>query len=374
MAWPLNDLVSTNLNTPDGDPSLARLELLHLMHKVRAILVQIPPGAIVHHSGSAAAGNVINADTLNARTVAPGTVWTSSNDGAESGLAADILDGLHAISFLRKDVPAQVQREHLQTAVAAKSGTTGTVTGVSIALTGGNFSWWTVGAENSVAGFGGANTIAGVIGFAPTAGVFSVIHLDERYVAASPPYDFGDGEIPLFIEVMLDRSTLQIKGVSVAPDPVWVYNGPNRMWADYYVDKQGYKHHHIRSCKWCDVDKSDAQAVKRYLAELDKPQVETREITQQDKMRDRDAVPHSWFSNDLAGDVVVYIDPNDTLVEKLAMIKDDEDIREVRDLIQRDYLTFDNLPVRRKWTPRGTRIVKAKFKTNKTKAKRRPIK
>lgn len=46
----------------------------------------------------------------------------------------------------------------------------------------------------------------------------------QRWVQSSPPYDFGDGEVPLFIFVAFEDG--KINGVWEAPDPPWALNGP----------------------------------------------------------------------------------------------------------------------------------------------------
>jgi hypothetical protein len=79
-----------NSSWPIGasDPKSAGAEHLRLIKA--AILASFP----------AIAGAVTSSHTeLNLLTGRTGTVWTSANDGASSGLDADMLDGFHAASF-----------------------------------------------------------------------------------------------------------------------------------------------------------------------------------------------------------------------------------------------------------------------------------
>ncbi|MBL4898857.1 MAG: hypothetical protein JKX76_04305 [Colwellia sp.] len=73
MATPTDTINTSNLDSGDDDPSLARVDLLELANVVKAIILDI------------GAGN---------------TVWTNANDGAGSGLDADTVDGNQASTLL----------------------------------------------------------------------------------------------------------------------------------------------------------------------------------------------------------------------------------------------------------------------------------
>lgn len=66
MVWPTDDLTKTHLDAGTDSPSSARAEILALIDKVKLILAEVDAGA---------------------------TIWHSRNDGATSGLDADLLDG-----------------------------------------------------------------------------------------------------------------------------------------------------------------------------------------------------------------------------------------------------------------------------------------
>jgi len=70
----------------------------------------------------------------------------------------------------------------------------------------------------------GANTVYGKI----------------RYIQASPPYQLGGHDIPLFVYALLDSSG-NIKSVNTAGDPPWAYNGPNSIVPDIVRNGKAYK-------------------------------------------------------------------------------------------------------------------------------------
>jgi hypothetical protein len=99
----------------------------------------------------------------------------------------------------------------------------------AIALTGGTYSWWT--ANTSYGGSGDSSPTFEIGDVTSTDGYGYMrmyktdsgtgrIHFYERYVAASPPYDFGDGNVYGFLYLRVD-SNGNITGFSIAEDPVW---------------------------------------------------------------------------------------------------------------------------------------------------------
>lgn len=59
-------------------------------------------------------GRVLVLENLNGFTYNGNAVWHAGNDGSGSGLDADLLDGLHASSFTRKDATAQYLRPYYE--------------------------------------------------------------------------------------------------------------------------------------------------------------------------------------------------------------------------------------------------------------------
>lgn len=110
MAWPTDDLTKVHLDSSGDDPSQARAELLALVNKVQAMLAEIASGATVWHSGNDGAGSGLDADLLDGQSSAfyrdasnlnAGTIpGARIAQGSGSGLHADLLDGQHGAYYL----------------------------------------------------------------------------------------------------------------------------------------------------------------------------------------------------------------------------------------------------------------------------------
>jgi hypothetical protein len=59
----------------------------------------------------------------------------------------------------------------------------------------------------------------------------------QTYVTASPPYNLGDGDIPLFVFLEINENN-EVKSVYASITPPWAYNGPTSIVPDYY-DENG---------------------------------------------------------------------------------------------------------------------------------------
>jgi hypothetical protein len=132
--------------------------------------------------------------------------------------------------------------------------------------------------------------------------------LRQRYVQASPPYDLGNGEIPLFIFAHM-RADGSIGGLYIAEDPPWANNGPTSIRPDYVDPRTGKKYQRRRQCALsiADVkagrcDMADLIAARREAA------TELVEITQAVKQADMHLHPHSWAVEPTEGEIVL-LDP-----------------------------------------------------------------
>jgi len=166
------------------------------------------------------------------------------------------------------------------------------------------------------------------------------IDADITYVTSSPPYDLGDGEIPLFIFILLDSSNNPC-GVITDKTPPWVYNGPTRANPDFYDKGVGYY---------------AKKTINETTGEIDS---EIIEITQSVKNADMNIIPHPFVTRNQ----VVLLDPVSTL-----------EIMEIRDtgerisaLIFGDYLRLDNAPINRA-APQGVTTSAYKWKDTQRKA------
>lgn len=69
----------------------------------------------------------------------------------------------------------------------------------------------------------------------------ATVYAQQRYIQASPPYDLGDGEVPMFIFAEIDKQTGKVVSAYEAPEAPWHYNGPTNTRADYYLNGVGYQ-------------------------------------------------------------------------------------------------------------------------------------
>jgi hypothetical protein len=131
----------------------------------------------------------------------------------------------------------------------------------------------------------------------------------QRYVQSSPPYDLGNGQVPLFVFALVERSTGRVLGTYVAEDPPWANNGPTDTRA-HMTDSSGRQ--------WRYETPERDQALEQYRAgrlapeELDAAlaaQPRLVEVTQDLKQRDMTLIPHPFPDLDPATQTVVLLDP-----------------------------------------------------------------
>lgn len=302
-------------------------------------------------------------------TGAPKILNAAFSDNTISGiklLAGSIPAGKYAAgSIVQADLAASsVGQSQLKTTTASGSMNLAHASAGTYTLTGSTYAWWTASGYLGSSGgwsFSNGNTAAGAIGIMNSSGLFQTFYVDERYVQTSPPYNLGDGVVPLFVTLMLDGSGA-IVGSCVAPDPVWAYNGPTDIVPDRYTrDGRAYKRVRIlppefRGVKLADL--ADA-ARERLLDALAAAPVEEVEITQAMKNADMPLIPHPWVGNDLTGRTIVLLDPVSPFVERLALIH--ERGESVRDLLLGGQIVLNNVPLSRA-APPGVQVVGARFR------------
>lgn len=373
MTVPAADLTTTHLDASTDDPSQARIELKNAIDKINAIINDL------------GAGNI---------------VWTNANDGAGSGLDADLLDGQHAsyyrdasnmnagtlpLARLPQITAAYLAADSVGSseiaanAVGSSEIAAGAVGSSEIAANAvGNSELAsdavkptnlnTSSSEKSTATQGNFTLDGGVYGFYPqvknssgssyvraeiaqalynTSYSTNIYLFDEsggtaygkqEYIVASPPFDLGDGEIPIFTFVLLRDN--KIDSVSTGRVPPWMYNGPTNTIADRY-DKQGNGY------------KNRIKAIDRETGEF---QMEEVKITQSVKNFDMGLIPHPFLSAK-PGDKIVLLDPPAT--EKLLLLH--ESGESINDLLHNDYLRIDNEELNR-CTPNGVCAHRWKWK------------
>lgn len=168
------------------------------------------------------------------------------------------------------------------------------------------------------------------------------VYAQQRYINSSPPYNLGDGDVPLFVFAMVD-SNGDVVATYSADVPPWGYNGPTRVTADRIDHKTGRKFQ--RRCYLC-----------RESGEIVRDEIE---VTHEIKNADMALIPHPFLGNDLTGKSIILLDP----VETLDLLDLHEAGESVADLLTQKYLSIDNGGVKRAG-PAGVSPVAVKWKNS----------
>jgi hypothetical protein len=170
----------------------------------------------------------------------------------------------------------------------------------------------------------------------------------HRFINASPPWDMGDGEIPLFIFLNIENGTGDIVGITVAEAAPWHYNGSTNIQAHRY-DKNGTGFKIVKDLTGLptiEAARANPVIMAEYLEGLSNaPEVEV-EITQDIKNADMDLIPHPFGTSwDAGGNVrsttPILLDPVSPLTLKLAEMAKQDDM-EVTNMLSNGFVEFGN--------------------------------
>ena len=224
--------------------------------------------------------------------------------------------------------------------------------------TGGVTSYWGWDATNALGKEAGS-----VLGVTPIAAIYlssssagTSAAARQRYVQASPPYNLGDGDVPLFVFAMIDNATGNVIATYAAADPPWANNGPTDIRA-VAIDEQGrlfkLERPKINRAALADPSTRASELAKLYA----KPQLV--EITQAVKQADMTLIPHPFQGNDLTGKTVVLMDPVSPFCEWFLSLQ--ESGEPAASLLHEDYVRLDNVPLSRA-SPPGVVAVAARWR------------
>ena len=201
-------------------------------------------------------------------------------------------------------------------------------------------------------------------------GASGTVYLHTRYIPASPPWNLGHGDIPLFVQLLTD-SAGSIKGAYIAEDPPWYGYGPHSQSGEGRLLRSvGLWGVSIKSA----IDGTSGITLNQYferinalklMTEEEKNKIIKQKFTMEEKNKDMMCVPH-LFHNVAEGDKVVMIDPTSEICDQLHMmhkyktqgngVEDD-----ISSLFKSGYLELyggSNHPT----APPGVEIVSAKWK------------
>lgn len=262
-----------------------------------------------------------------------------------------------------------VHRSELETATASGSTNITSDSSNDVALTGGDYSWWTgSGEEYQGTGqivFGHGDTAAGVLGLYNLSANRSLLfYRNERYIQSSPPYDMGDGEIPLFIFLLIDNATGEPCCIEVAQDPTWAYHGPTDITPDRMDKAMGRKYKRVRMIEDSGLTPSQARLVNAELFNeyrRGRKALETHEIEIDAtfKNSDMNIASNPWVYNKpdyFAGKTPVLLNPFASPMQHLYDLQSEVHASEVRDLIQENHFSIKNESLNLKG-PQGVQVV-----------------
>ena len=291
-----------------------------------------------------------------------GSAMLESTDGSEAVTSDTIRAGAVDQTAVGD---AAIGQGELKTTTASGSISVEPNADGTYALAGHTYSWWTASGTSSdtvLMAWGGVNTAAGVIGvFNDYDSGNRSFYVDERFIQSSPPWDsFGLGEVCLFVYILLNRTTGEIEGTQISPEPIWAYHGPTII-TPHGTDKAGNKYRRVQSFPYRLKEAlADRAKMEEYKAALATPVYENKIIDQDYKNADMDIIPHP-FGNITANQQVVILEPTGLLCDQLGMMHDaGENIRD--DILLAKYVNITRTVIDAPRVPAGVLLVRASLK------------
>ncbi len=285
--------------------------------------------------------------------------------GSSTASAARTALGLGSLATL-----STISQGNLNTSSGQVS-TTNTSTLVTLTLPGGAHGFWVrlketgdgVTSQIAVSSQVGTSFVTNITLRATNSGTVTA---EQTFIQASPPYDLGDGEIPLFVFAIVDNISGEIETSYAAPAAPWHYNGPTNIAADFYdASGRGFQLKPVLTPQLIALQQrsdfiTDALLRRDFNQAIRELPSESVEITQLIKQADMPLIPHPFLGNDLVGKTVVMLDPVST-----EMLDLNELLREGSDEALHDILVssfnIGNSPLVRNGPP-GVIVVSAKWK------------
>jgi hypothetical protein len=253
---------------------------------------------------------------------------------------------------------SSVSQSRLKTATSAQSSAITGSSFVGITRTGGNYALSdSLGATYaSDTAFGSSIYSAyqniSIVGIQNLATINGTVYYNHRYVQASPPYNLGDGDVPMFIQLMVDRSTGLVAGHCVAPDPIWANNGPTNCQPEVH-NESGVGFVRRKDGVSKELMQRAIRGDDSAMEEIRSKQTILVEVNDELKNADMNVVPHCWVDLDLAKYSVVTVDPVGALgLHAFDLMETDNDAyMEFASLLAPEvfeqYFILDNTPLQR---------------------------
>lgn len=166
----------------------------------------------------------------------------------------------------------------------------------------------------------------------------------QHYIQASPPYNLGNGDIPLFIFADIDALG-NVISTYVAEDPPWANNGKTNIRADFYLKGIPYQYRHPAGLDRANLRTTGTRAA--YFAQLKAGKPVAVEVTQTMKQADMSDIPHPFLT---PTGTIVLLNPIGSDTDALhELLKVGEN---VSDIVHK-YLNVSNTPIKGISTPPG---------------------
>ena len=179
-----------------------------------------------------------------------------------------------------------------------------------------------------------------------------------RYLQASPPYDLGYGEIPLFIFLQVNNQG-EILNVSTSQDPPWA-ESPDAQ-KDFYRDGRHYRRRLKNNQPQLRNAKTSAE-MRACLNTIRNPDCwEEVEVNQNLKNANMNTIPHPFLNLD-AGDRVLLLDTLSPTGQELAELIQQGELDALQMFSSR-YLRIDSQPLD-VTSPQGVLTVRAHWKNS----------
>ena len=170
-----------------------------------------------------------------------------------------------------------------------------------------------------------------------------LVSAQQRYINSSPPFDLGDGAVPLFVFLNYNTLTKNIRGYYIADVPPWAYNGPTNI-TPTRVTKGGKKFKNVAT-----IDEENGNY-----------SYEEINVDMNLKNSDMRIIPHPFAAD--PNYEVILLDP----VETLYLKELHEQGESISMLIKKHYLRLDNETINRA-TPPG--VIASRFKWKNTQSR-----
>lgn len=188
----------------------------------------------------------------------------------------------------------------------------------------------------------------------------------QTYVSSSPPFDpFGDGDVPLFVYLAIDKTSGEVIGSYISPTPPWAYNGPTNIKPNRYSrDGKAYKKVFVPDFIATD---DEADMKRKLIAYRRKPLFERIndigqrveiEVDQLWKNADMDLIPNPMPTLPQNSQLLMLDPSNDMLIKLADLLRDGEN---VASLFHERHIVVDNVPIARK-APPGVMAVSARWR------------